>query len=45
MVVGAGDVVLLGIAEDEDVLLPAVGLPPGVDPALVSFLSLYLVKS
>jgi hypothetical protein len=30
VVVGAGDVVLLGIAEDEDVVLPAVGLPPGV---------------
>jgi len=29
-VVGAGDDVLLGIAEDEDVVLPAVGLPPGV---------------
>ena len=30
MVVGGGDVVLLGIPEDEDVELPAVGLPPGV---------------
>jgi len=32
VVVGTGDVVLLGIAEDEDVVLPAVGLPPGVEP-------------